>query len=833
MKKLSSLIIIALLGSIIYGENNVGNGSNIIPIPKQYLSKIGSGDLIKLISDRLYKSKTLSKISGIQPTEVIIYQPDYPSTEQIAHLQNLGVKCYLDSWTPPFGDHPFGFFIAELPTEKFLDVLTDINIKKIETAEALSMPLDNEAARKIKADLVWNEGIKGGGVKLAILDSGLDTDPDNPEFTGSVTKKDYSNYPILDDDVENHIISHGTQVVTAAFGNGNLSRNNIANGSGAFEGIAPEASLVFLKIGNDFSGGAKTSAILNALDAAVNVYGAKVISLSYGSWDIYHDGSGTQDQKVDWCYLQGVPVFLAAGNDGNTGRHYSGTVNAMDSSGFIEVNINNASENSTYLAFNMVWYDGLGVHNNLSIKYYNNAHQEITNIYNYAQTESNKGTESKISQTLTTVPSGNSIYYLKVINSSSSAQQFHLYEHFKDGRVTFADPDPDYTLVSPATATYGFCVGAFTSRQNWTACDGSVYSFGENLDQLSSFSSRGPRIDGLQKPDLVAPGSGIISLRDRDVQTLPDGYWIDDDGIIGGAADYYIVQGTSFAAPNAAGAAVLLLNKFPNATVDELLNALRNNTTKDEYTGSTPNSSYGYGKLNIYAAINDPGLISAYAIKLNTKVLLAGPYRDGIMNTSLNSNNLLPLSQPYNISPWNYPGTESVSNIPENVVDWILLEIRTSTEASSVQCRKAAFVRNDGFVVDLDGISPVIITNVQEGNYYIVLKHRNHLAIMSSVIVNLSSTGILYDFTSSQTSAYGTGSLKNLGGGKFGMWAGDANGNGTINSTDLNEYWIPENATNYDYRTKPADFNLDGNINATDLNLFWLLNNGISTKVPN
>jgi hypothetical protein len=834
MKKLFFVILSFSLCSTAQIQKSADNyPGGIITVPGEYQSKIGSGDLIKVISERLCKPKTASKVSGIQPVEVVIYQRDYPSMEQVSHFKNLGVKCYLDSWTPPFGEHPFGFFIAELPSDKLLEVLADVNIKKIETAEALSMPFDNEAARKIKANLVWNSGIKGGGIKLAILDSGLDTDPTNPDFNNTITKKDYSNYPTLDDDIENHAISHGTQIAASALGSGYLSENNIGNGSGAYEGIASEASLVFLKIGNDINGLAKTSAILNALDAAVNIYGARVVSLSYGSWDIYHDGSGTQDQKVDWCYSQGVPVFLAAGNDGNTGRHYSGTVNALDSSGYIKINVSNALENSTYLAFNTVWYDGLGIHNNLTLKYYNSSYQEILNVYNYPQTESNKGTESKISQTLTAVPTGNSVYYLKIINYSSAVQQYHIYEHFKDGKVTFDKPDPNYTLASPSTATYGFSVGAFTSRQSWTAYDGLIYSFGENVDQLSSFSSRGPRIDGLQKPDLVAPGSGIISLRDRDVQTSSDMYWIDNDGIIGGEANYYIVQGTSFAAPIAAGAAILLINRFPNITADELLNALRNNTTKDEYTGSTPNSAYGYGKLNIYSAVNDQELLSKYAIKLNTKVFLEGPYQNGSMNTLLNSNNFIPLSQPYNTAPWNYYGTESVSNIPEDIVDWVLIEIRTSVEASSVLGRRAGFLRNDGVVVDLDGTSPVSTTDIPEGEYYLVIKHRNHLAIMSSVLVSLGTVSSLYDFTISSTSAYGTDALKNLGDGKFGMWSGDANGNGTINSTDLNEYWMPENGTNFNYSTKPADFNLDGNINATDLNLQWLLNNGISTKVPN
>ena len=157
--------------------------------------------------------------------------------------------------------------------------------------------------------------------------------------------------------------------------------------------------------------------------------------MSYGSWDIYHDGSSVLEQKVDWCYSQGVPVFLAAGNEGASARHYSGTLSPNGSSEFIKVNIKDAQPNNSYIIMNLVWFDGLGVHNNLSIKYYDDSFHELTNIYIYSQTESTKGTESKISLITTAVPSGNSIYYLKVFNNKSYAQKFHLYEHNRDPKV--------------------------------------------------------------------------------------------------------------------------------------------------------------------------------------------------------------------------------------------------------------------------------------------------------------------------------------------------------------------------------------------------------------
>jgi hypothetical protein len=62
-------------------------------------------------------------------------------------------------------------------------------------------------------------------------------------------------------------------------------------------------------------------------------------------------------------------------------------------------------------------------------------------------------------------------------------------------------------------------------------------------------------------------------------------------------------------------------------------------------------------------------------IFLNLKVFLEGPFNGTSMNTSLNDQNLIPLSQPYNVSPWIFPGTEQVTTIPNSsIVDWILIE---------------------------------------------------------------------------------------------------------------------------------------------------------------
>jgi len=116
-------------------------------------------------------------------------------------------------------------------------------------------------------------------------------------------------------------------------------------------------------------------------------------------------------------------------------------------------------------------------------------------------------------------------------------------------------------------------------------------------------------------------------------------------------------------------------------------------------------------------------------------VFLEGPYNTGQMQTTIISS--VPLIQPYNTSPWNYDGEEAFDAIPENVVDWVLIELRSEIQGSSVIARRAAFLKNDGSVVDLDGASSVQFDDVSSGDYFVVVSHRNHLEIMSSTKLSM------------------------------------------------------------------------------------------------
>jgi hypothetical protein len=143
-----------------------------------------------------------------------------------------------------------------------------------------------------------------------------------------------------------------------------------------------------------------------------------------------------------------------------------------------------------------------------------------------------------------------------------------------------------------------------------------------------------------------------------------------------------------------------------------------------------------------------------------------------------------------------------------------------------------AWLLTDGTIRDFADTTKTYVKfgGVPSGNYYVVVRHRNHLAIMSSVSVSIdgSVTPVVYDFSTGQGQAYGTNAQR-LVGTRYAMPGGDGTRDGSVNALDRNTVWRVQNGTN---GYLDGDFNLDGGVDAFDMNLIWLLNNGSATQVP-
>lgn len=248
---------------------------------------------------------------------------------------------------------------------------------------------------------------------------------------------------------------------------------------------------------------------------------------------------------------------------------------------------------------------------------------------------------------------------------------------------------------------------------------------------------------------------------------------------------------------------------------------------------------WGYGFASEINMVGDYaiGMPGGLLLTLNSRVLLEGPYRFGSMAMDLRMKNLIPTTPPdiypYNLDP-NRPYI-NVKTIPDSIVDWILLEFRP-TFTSSDRYYRTVFLHVDGRIVDLDGESPVLLAKggIDSGEYFIAVRHRNHLAIITENRVSIypETMNQIIDFTNPSNIMGRTSALRPVGydiDGRilWAMFTGDTNGDGKINQADFVNIWEARDMEGY----LNADLNMSGLINTRDFNFGWN-NRGKETLVP-
>ncbi|WP_298422508.1 hypothetical protein [uncultured Kordia sp.] len=175
------------------------------------------------------------------------------------------------------------------------------------------------------------------------------------------------------------------------------------------------------------------------------------------------------------------------------------------------------------------------------------------------------------------------------------------------------------------------------------------------------------------------------------------------------------------------------------------------------------------------------------AIQVAAKVYLQGAMlnnTDGFMRTDLKDNNLVSdASSPY------ADGIAASDNVffaleQDKIVDWVWVELRDANDATIIIDGKSAMLQRDGDIVAAEGDATTPVSfNQASGNYYVVIKHRNHLGIMSNTAISLSSSATIVDFTDRNNQiTYGANAQTNFGmpADVVGMWTGNVNGDTVI-----------------------------------------------------
>ncbi len=501
-----------------------------------------------------------------------------------------------------------GFAVLNVP-ERLVDQIIDLDeIEYAEKPKRLFFAL-NQARTASCVSPVQQEPdpLNGNGVLVAVLDSGIDyfhgdfRNPDGStrilylfdQISGTVYTSDQINEALASGSREKALTlvpvtdpsGHGTAVAGIAAGNGRES-------GGRYRGIAPESELLVVRLGvPDPEGFPRTTQLMEGLDSVVRTaleLGRPVaVNMSFGNTYGSHDGEGLLERYIDTLAGIGKNVLVTgSGNEGDAGGHMAGILRegeeftaelsvAPFETGLniqlwksylddVDIYLENPSGDHRERVSSRLGPHKLDMGSTDVLVYYGepgpfNSAQEI--YFDFVP--GNTYVESGIWKIL--LRAGNIVMGNFDLWLPSSA--------VLNRSTRFLRPEPDTTLTIPSTAARVITVGAYEDANGTYA----------------PFSGRGSEENPAWKPDLAAPGVGIVAP------------------LAGGG--YGPVTGTSYAAPFVSGAAALLMEwgivkkNDPYLYGDKVKEYLKKGARPLPGELEYPNPRVGYGALCVADSI--------------------------------------------------------------------------------------------------------------------------------------------------------------------------------------------------------------------------------------
>lgn len=257
---------------------------------------------------------------------------------------------------------------------------------------------------------------------------------------------------------------------------------------------------------------------------------------------------------------------------------------------------------------------------------------------------------------------------------------------------------------------------------------------------------------------------------------------------------------------NPANVTLTLINPSPNFTINASTGSISVNP-------NLPAGTYTFeyqicGNLNPTNCDSAIVTIRIESSGVQIKALLQGSLfgtTDGKMRDDLRVNNVIPLTEPYTAygtagnTRFNRPDftTNEVTtsailsvNGDNAIVDWVYVELRDPANSSIVLHTKSALIQRDGDIVEsTDGTSPLLFNNLTKGSYFISVKHRNHIGIMTAAPITFSGANPIIDFTTTAPANlwnkvtpidYDGFEQELESNGKYAMWAGNTNADNKV-----------------------------------------------------
>ncbi|WP_082355369.1 S8 family serine peptidase [Bacillus sp. FJAT-22090] len=476
---------------------------------------------------------------------------------------------------------------------------------------------------------LWNEGFEGQGIKVAVLDTGIDAN--HPEFAGIYkggknfipNSSDYTRTRSADDASETSPVerpagtpefnargsafytSHGTHVAgtIAAIG---------ANEYG-IKGIAPKVDLYAYRVLGAYGSGAN-SGIVKAIDTAV-IEGMDVINLSLGGENNSETDSGSF--AINNAMMAGTIAVVATGNSGpnrgtigtpSTARLGIAVGNTTNPETMYngEVNVKVGQYNLTKQLQLMGTTFGKDLATQLQGEF------DLVAVPGNGEAKDYQGID--VNGKVALISRGSIAFVDKIAHAKANGAVATIIHNFAGGTNapnasgTFLGDSFAFLPTFDMSQTDGDAIRAALANGAGKVTFGKFGSANTTGDEVNDSSSRGPTTPNFDiKPDVSAPGTNIMSTIPMYKADFPDAVYNEA---------YDRKTGTSMATPHIAGIAALVQQANPSWNAFDVKVAL-SNTAKVLNTAKYDVFAQGAGRVNAYAAAR-PNVL-AYA--LDTAVL--------------------------------------------------------------------------------------------------------------------------------------------------------------------------------------------------------------------
>ncbi|MEK0366051.1 MAG: S8 family serine peptidase [Nitrosopumilus sp.] len=418
----------------------------------------------------------------------------------------------------------------------------------------------------VGTEILRIDGIDGTGIKVAVIDTGVDFN--HPDLFGwGPDGKVIGGYNFIrEDELPLDTNGHGTQVT------------GIIAADGQAIGVAPKAKILAYKVSEDGEG-VSSELIIRAIEKAIED-GADIINISLG----VNKTNAKIDRAVNIALEAGIFVVTAAGNDGpgletigSPGRNFGSvtvgaTYNNLTSSLVATLEV----DEKPYTVIPMVGSTKL--EEPIIGKIIFGGYGKIENLK-----------EIDVKDAILIVERGSDVegellyFSIKESNAANAGAKAMIVYNDRPGiflgELIHEFMEPGYKPQIPVVSIdreEGIEIKESIKNGN----EASMHLF-YNPDFVAHFSSRGPVSPFYLKPDIVAPGAYINSTQYN-----------------GG---YDFTSGTSYAAPHVSGAAALLLQKNPELHHHEIKSLLLTTVepVSDAYGKEFSVNAAGAGRLDI------------------------------------------------------------------------------------------------------------------------------------------------------------------------------------------------------------------------------------------